>query len=120
MAQLKEPVNQAEQVKADKAASCQAKPQRIEMAKVFHPTEEEFTDPLGYINKIRPIAEQYGICKIVPPKFWKPKFCLDMDTFKFTPRVQKLNELEAGTRIKLNFFDKLSKFWELQVGQFFF
>lgn len=122
MAQLKEPVNQAEQVKADKqAASCQAKQQqqRIEMAKVFHPTEEEFTDPLGYINKIRPIAEQYGICKIVPPKFWKPKFCLDMDDFKFTPRVQRLNELEAGTRIKLNFLDKLSKFWELQVGGIF-
>ncbi len=61
----------------------------------FRPTEDEFKDPLLYINSIRPIAEQYGICKIIPPKYWKPKFSLDMNTFKFTPRVQRLNELEV-------------------------
>ncbi len=90
----------------------------IEMAGIFSPTEDEFTDPLGYISKIRPVAEKYGICKIVPPKSWSPKFCLDMDEFKFTPRVQKLNELEAVSRIKLNFLLKLSKFWELQGQKF--
>lgn len=36
-------------------------------APVFCPTDEEFTDPLGYIDKIRSIAEQCGICKIKPP-----------------------------------------------------
>jgi len=61
----------------------------------FRPTENEFKDPLLYINSIRPIAEQYGICKIIPPKYWKPKFALDMNAFKFTPRVQRLNELEV-------------------------
>lgn len=34
---------------------------------VFEPTWEEFQDPLGYIAKIRPIAEKSGICKIRPP-----------------------------------------------------
>lgn len=36
-------------------------------APVFEPTTEEFLDPLGYIAKIRPIAEKAGICKIKPP-----------------------------------------------------
>nr|2LM1_A Chain A, Lysine-specific demethylase lid [Drosophila melanogaster] len=30
------------------------------------------------------------------------------------PRVQRLNELEAKTRVKLNFLDQIAKFWELQ------
>lgn len=34
---------------------------------VFEPSWEEFQDPLGYIAKIRPIAEKSGICKIRPP-----------------------------------------------------
>lgn len=34
---------------------------------VFEPTWTEFSDPLGYIAKIRPIAEKSGICKIRPP-----------------------------------------------------
>ena len=36
-------------------------------APVFEPTWEEFQDALGYINKIRPIAEKTGICKVKPP-----------------------------------------------------
>lgn len=44
-------------------------------APVFYPTDEEFEDPLGYIAKIRPIAENTGICKIKPPsvRFIKKK-----------------------------------------------
>lgn len=39
---------------------------------VFYPTIEDMEgSPLVYIDKIRPIAERYGICKIVPPKAWK-------------------------------------------------
>lgn len=36
-------------------------------APVFCPSEAEFQDPLAYIDKIRSIAEQSGICKIKPP-----------------------------------------------------
>ncbi|KAK3610531.1 hypothetical protein CHS0354_008964 [Potamilus streckersoni] len=83
-------------------------------APVFTPNEEEFADPLGYIAKIRPIAEKAGICKIKPPPDWQPPFAVDVDKFKFVPRIQRLNELEAKSRIKLNFLDQLAKFWDLQ------
>ncbi|XP_030221337.1 lysine-specific demethylase 5C isoform X1 [Gadus morhua] len=81
---------------------------------VFEPSWEEFQDPLGYIAKIRPIAEKSGICKIRPPADWQPPFSVELDTFRFTPRIQRLNELEAETRVKLNYLDRIAKFWEIQ------
>lgn len=87
-------------------------------APVFTPTAEQFKDPLKYINEIREIGAQYGICKIKPPPNWQPPFTLDVDNFKFVPRIQKLNELEALTRVKLNFLDQIAKFWDLQGSQF--
>ncbi|XP_039605355.1 lysine-specific demethylase 5B-like isoform X2 [Polypterus senegalus] len=81
---------------------------------VFEPSWEEFADPFAFINKIRPIAEKTGICKIRPPPDWQPPFACDVDKLHFTPRIQRLNELEAQTRVKLNFLDQIAKFWELQ------
>ncbi|XP_033484547.2 lysine-specific demethylase 5C isoform X2 [Epinephelus lanceolatus] len=83
---------------------------------VFEPTWEEFQDPLGYIAKIRPIAEKSGICKIRPPPDWQPPFSVELDTFRFTPRIQRLNELEAETRVKLNYLDRIARFWEIQAS----
>lgn len=83
-------------------------------APVFRPTLQEFENPLTYISKIRPHAEKYGLCKIIPPASWQPPFSLDVDQMRFTPRVQRLNELEARTRVRLNFLDQIAKFWELQ------
>uniref|UniRef100_A0A8C3PSX7 [histone H3]-trimethyl-L-lysine(4) demethylase n=1 Tax=Calidris pygmaea TaxID=425635 RepID=A0A8C3PSX7_9CHAR len=81
---------------------------------VFEPSWDEFSDPLGYIAKIRPIAEKSGICKIRPPADWQPPFAVEVDNFRFTPRIQRLNELEAQTRVKLNYLDQIAKFWEIQ------
>uniref|UniRef100_A0AAY4EWN0 [histone H3]-trimethyl-L-lysine(4) demethylase n=1 Tax=Denticeps clupeoides TaxID=299321 RepID=A0AAY4EWN0_9TELE len=81
---------------------------------VFEPSWEEFANPFSFINKIRPIAENSGICKIRPPQGWQPPFACDVDRLHFTPRIQRLNELEAQTRVRLNFLDQIAKFWELQ------
>ncbi|VDP44377.1 unnamed protein product [Schistosoma mattheei] len=70
-------------------------------APVFYPTPEEFEDPLGYLMKIRPICIKTGICKIVPPKCWNPPFAVNMKEFSFTPRIQRLYELEGGDKIRV-------------------
>ncbi|TRY57612.1 hypothetical protein DNTS_021047 [Danionella cerebrum] len=85
---------------------------------VFEPSWEEFQDPFAFINKIRPIAEKTGICKVRPPPDWQPPFACDVDRLHFTPRIQRLKELEAQTRVKLNFLDQLAKFWDLQGCSF--
>lgn len=63
-------------------------------APVYHPSEEEFMNPLEYIAKIRPEAEAFGICKIVPPASWKPPFMIDKDNFEFSTRIQIVSELQ--------------------------
>lgn len=55
-----------------------SRPQGVDVpvGPTFYPTVEEFTlNPLTYIEKIRPIAEKYGICKVVPPPGWNPPLC---------------------------------------------
>ena len=86
---------------------------------VFEPTEEEFADPLKFISSIRAEGEKHGIVKIRPPSSFQPPFALDVEDFKFRPRRQRINELSACTRIRTNFLEKVSKFWEHQ-GEFYF
>lgn len=67
----------------------------IPQAPTFHPTEQEFQDPLKYIDSIRPIAEPYGACKIIPPNNWKPPFALDLDKFRFPTKTQAIHQLQV-------------------------
>lgn len=76
----------------------------IKEAPIYYPSAEEFKQgPISYIAKIRNEAEKYGICKIVPPDTFTPPFVVDENCFEFTPRYQRLNELEASIRTKLNY-----------------
>eukprot|EP00475_Leptophrys_vorax_P015913 TRINITY_DN2229_c0_g1_i1.p1 TRINITY_DN2229_c0_g1~~TRINITY_DN2229_c0_g1_i1.p1 ORF type:complete len:590 (+),score=100.43 TRINITY_DN2229_c0_g1_i1:251-2020(+) len=66
-------------------------------APVFRPSAEEFTDPLEYARKIRPLAEPFGLCKIIPPANWKPQFALN-DSVKFKVKQQHLGRLLPVSR----------------------
>ena len=50
----------------------------------FEPTEEQFKDPLQYIQGISHVAQKYGIVKITPPKGWAP------DTSQVAPRFEMM------------------------------
>ncbi|GAB4836091.1 hypothetical protein Ancab_001008 [Ancistrocladus abbreviatus] len=70
----------------------------LEEVPVFYPTEEEFQDPIKYIAGIRPKAELYGICRIVPPLSWKPPCQLKekgiWESSRFATRVQRVDKLQ--------------------------
>lgn len=63
-------------------------------APVYRPTTEQFKNPLEFIASIRHEAEQYGICKIVPPPEWQPEFQIDTENFLFKTRIQSVSELQ--------------------------
>ncbi|KAL5053579.1 hypothetical protein RYX36_034261, partial [Vicia faba] len=73
-------------------------------APVFYPTFEEFEDTLGYIAKIRPMAELYGICRIVPPACWTPPCPLNereiWENAKFPTRIQQVDLLQNREPMK--------------------
>lgn len=58
----------------------------------FFLTEQEFQDPLEYIERIRHKAEQFGICKIVPPSGFKPE-CKVSDDMRFTAYNQYVHKM---------------------------
>ncbi|WVQ76775.1 hypothetical protein IAR50_006449 [Cryptococcus sp. DSM 104548] len=87
----------------------------LEECPTFYPTQEEFKDTTAYIDSIAKEGKQYGICKIVPPEGWQMPFRLETDTFRFKSRLQRLNQLEAASRAKVNFLEQLSMF-HMQQG----
>lgn len=46
---------------------------------VFYPTVEEFKDPMVYVRSISGTAQNYGICKVIPPVGWKMPFMTDTE-----------------------------------------
>ncbi|XVF57084.1 hypothetical protein PTKIN_Ptkin06aG0175500 [Pterospermum kingtungense] len=76
----------------------------LEDVPVFNPTEEEFEDTLKYIASIRPRAEQYGICRIVPLPSWKPPCPLKeknmWENSRFATCVQRIVVLQNRTSLR--------------------
>jgi len=72
----------------------------VPWAPTFYPSVEDMEgSPLDYIDKIRPVAQRYGICKIVPPQAWKERdfFAANMEIpRKFSTKLQYLHRLQEG------------------------
>ncbi|XP_052817245.1 protein Jumonji-like isoform X2 [Mya arenaria] len=58
----------------------------------YYPSEEQFRDPIVYIQSIQSEAEQYGMCKIVPPCSWKME-SRELEDFRFTTYIQYIHKL---------------------------
>jgi [histone H3]-trimethyl-L-lysine4 demethylase len=113
-----------------------SRPFGLEECPTFYPSVDDFADPLNYIRSIADRAQQYGICKVVPPDEWNMPFVTDteasnttphvtiaasyninvgsLQTFRFKTRVQRLNSIEAASRAKLNFLEQLYRFHKQQ------
>jgi histone demethylase JARID1 len=61
------------------------RPFGLEDCPVFYPTVDEFKDPMAYVRSISPAAQNYGICKIVPPAGWKMPFVTDTEVRQGAP-----------------------------------
>ncbi|XP_069701736.1 uncharacterized protein Jarid2 [Periplaneta americana] len=67
-------------------------PAQMVEAPIFHPTEKEFQDPLEYIDRIRPVAEKFGLCRVVPPPNFKPE-CKVSDDMRFLAYNQYVHKM---------------------------
>jgi len=75
----------------------------MQPAPEFHPTLEEWRDPLKYIESIRSIGEQTGIVKIVTPPEWSVPNTLEAG-MHFRTRVQRVHLLRCEVSLKLDEF----------------
>lgn len=49
---------------------------------------------------------------------FRPPFAIDSEKFNFTPRIQKLNQIDALTRARLIFDAQLASYWHMQGHTF--
>lgn len=54
-------------------------------APTFYPSEEDFKDPLEYFEIIKPVAQKYGICRVVPPPSFKVCILICEDLVYYFP-----------------------------------
>ncbi|OWF35207.1 protein Jumonji-like isoform X4 [Mizuhopecten yessoensis] len=67
-------------------------PARLVDAPSFYPSEEQFSDPIKYIQSVTMVAEPYGMCKIIPPSSWKPDNKIS-EELRFTTQKQYIHKL---------------------------
>ena len=82
----------------------------VGLAPIFHPTEEEFADPIEYINYVRENGgADAGIAKICPPPSWKPVFAVEKRKLRIRPREQNISLIDGFVRAEREFEIKVRK-----------
>ena len=91
----------------------------VPLAPTFHPTIEEFKDPLKYIKSISRVGSQFGIVKIVPPADFKPSLDLfqEKPNLSFKTRNQTIGSLDGQTRLQLCYSQQLYKYHQSEAQQ---
>ncbi|ODV83367.1 hypothetical protein CANARDRAFT_29994 [[Candida] arabinofermentans NRRL YB-2248] len=73
-------------------------PSNLDSIPIVKPTNEEFADPIAYIESLRELGEKYGAVKIIANQF-KYKFAANLESLWFKTRRQTwnshVNELNA-------------------------
>jgi hypothetical protein len=92
-----------------KEPSKRIRPHGIPEAPTFRPTEEEFKDPVAYIQKIAPEGKKYGICRVVPPEGWQPTFAIDTEVGAWFARMPFTFGTRAWTQLMPGYRDSISR-----------
>ncbi|KAJ1630794.1 hypothetical protein T492DRAFT_906517 [Pavlovales sp. CCMP2436] len=81
-------------------------------APVLRPSEEEFAEPWRFLASVRPLLEQYGMVRVIPPPTWKPRFMLDTCSVRVTVEPQRVHELFERDGVRMKFIAELREFLE--------
>ncbi|ANZ75661.1 BA75_02042T0 [Komagataella pastoris] len=84
-------------------------------APTLYPSTEQFNNPILYLSEPENVAmgKKFGILKIVPPKNWKPPLSINMKTFKFITRLQRLSELNIKNRYKIEWLKGYNNYMKM-------
>lgn len=87
-----------------------SRPNGLQEAPTYYPTEEDFKDPVSYIRKIAPEGKKFGICRVVPPENWQPSFAIDTEVRFVSLLLVPLPAARGGgrateARLTIYFFD---------------
>ncbi|AFZ80547.1 jumonji/arid domain containing protein [Theileria equi strain WA] len=85
-------------IKRSKLDTCQHNTDYASIAQVptIFATVEEFKSPITIWNKYSDLGEKFGAIKVVPPDGWRAPLPVDLETFKFQVREQRLQQLLNG------------------------
>lgn len=79
---------------------------------VLRPSEEEFAEPWRFLASVRPLLEQYGLVRVIPPPTWKPRFVLDTRSLRVTVEPQRVYQLLEQNGARMKFIAELREFLE--------